>query len=67
MHQSSSSSSLHSDELESRRLEIEEEIRLWKQGNEFCQLSEDCREELEKRMRKEKHSAFYLQLVELTQ
>ena len=56
-----------SEEKKQRRKEIEADIEMWKQGNEYPQLSEDCRDELEKRMYQEKYLGFYLQLVELTQ
>ena len=65
--QSSSSSSLSQGEMETRRIEIQMDVEQWKRGKEYSQLSEDCRNELEKRMYKEKYSGFYLQLAELTQ
>lgn len=49
-----------------RLREIEEEVAAWKISNEYQKLSDEARVTVERRMRTERHSEFYLMLAELT-
>ena len=50
-----------------RRAEIDKEVEIWKESREYNLLSQNARDTVEQRMRKEPHSLFYIQLSELCQ
>ena len=62
----SSSSEMEETMKIERYKEIEQAIAQWQQSNEYKMLSDECRNGIMARMRKEKYSAFYIQLSELT-